>query len=415
MNAQVEIPRYLYLFKRGNIPLFIGECKNTTRNHLSKRNFTIRSIKENIPNEFSSFIKRERQNLSYGKRKQSEWIKKFESYSIEERRKKEEEFLKEQSQIKQNNIENQKNIVRNITNIDNNNNNNNKYEEIVDVLKKNHLDSVHNNKQNNIQKNEFFINEDINKNSYKIFNEADLPFTLYENKETMKTNNTKQYIKTKKEIQYVNKNEKERKEEDLESIDIQYNKIEEKKNITIYSDYIKKIFNNLFEKHLLFMNCLIAGTLYFIADITCQLMEIQKEQKEYDLFRTLRMSFIGITLEGPIMTWWYGKVLAKFIKSKPDTFLYKSFIPTLLDNFIFGPVHLTIFFFYNGILKKQNKEEIIDKITNTGVNVFLVSLLAWTPLTLINFFFVPRIYQATVIFFADFFWVNFLSWCANKT
>ncbi|EUD68142.1 hypothetical protein C922_01160 [Plasmodium inui San Antonio 1] len=182
-----------------------------------------------------------------------------------------------------------------------------------------------------------------------------------------------------------------------------------------YTSTMSQIINNLFEKHLLLMNCLIAGTLYFIADIACQMMELHKKDNEYDFLRTLRMSTIGLTLEGPIMTWWYGKILANFIKSKPNTFLYKSFIPTLFDNFIFGPIHLTIFFFYNGMLKNQRKSEIIDKIVNTGMKVFFISLMTWTPLTLINFVFVPRIYQATVVFFADFFWVIFLSWCANKS
>ncbi|CAA9988821.1 conserved Plasmodium protein, unknown function [Plasmodium knowlesi strain H] len=178
---------------------------------------------------------------------------------------------------------------------------------------------------------------------------------------------------------------------------------------------MSQIMNNLFEKHLLLMNSLIASTLYFIADIACQMMELHKKDNEYDFSRTIRMATIGLTLEGPIMTWWYGKILANFIKSKPNTFLYKSFIPTLFDNFIFGPIHLTIFFFYNGMLKNQKKSEIIDKIVNTGMKVFFISLMTWTPLTLINFVFVPRIYQATVVFFADFFWVIFLSWCANKS
>ncbi|CAG9475171.1 conserved Plasmodium protein, unknown function [Plasmodium vivax] len=185
--------------------------------------------------------------------------------------------------------------------------------------------------------------------------------------------------------------------------------------LPVYTSRMSKIINNLFEKHLLLMNCLIAGTLYFIADIACQMMEVHKKDNEYDFLRTVRMSTIGLTLEGPIMTWWYGKILANFIKSKPNTFLYKSFIPTLFDNFIFGPIHLTIFFFYNGMLKNQRKSEIIDKIVNTGMKVFFISLMTWTPLTLINFVFVPRIYQATVVFFADFFWVIFLSWCANKS
>ncbi|ANQ08737.1 Uncharacterized protein PCOAH_00031570 [Plasmodium coatneyi] len=185
--------------------------------------------------------------------------------------------------------------------------------------------------------------------------------------------------------------------------------------ISRYTRRMSQIMNNLFEKHLLLMNSLIAGTLYFIADIACQMMELHKKENQYDFLRTLRMATIGLTLEGPIMTWWYGKILANFIKSKPNTFLYKSFIPTLFDNFIFGPIHLTIFFFYNGMLKNQKRSEIIDKIVNTGMKVFFISLMTWTPLTLINFVFVPRIYQATVVFFADFFWVIFLSWCANKS
>ncbi|KJP88783.1 hypothetical protein AK88_01473 [Plasmodium fragile] len=193
------------------------------------------------------------------------------------------------------------------------------------------------------------------------------------------------------------------------------NKKVQKGILSPYTSKMSQIINNLFEKHLLLMNCLIAGTLYFIADIACQMMELHKKGNEYDFLRTIRMSTIGLTLEGPIMTWWYGKILANFIKSKPNTFLYKSFIPTLFDNFIFGPIHLTIFFFYNGMLKNQRKSEIIDKIVNTGMKVFFISLMTWTPLTLVNFVFVPRIYQATVVFFADFFWVIFLSWCANKT
>ncbi|CXI59235.1 conserved Plasmodium protein, unknown function [Plasmodium berghei] len=188
----------------------------------------------------------------------------------------------------------------------------------------------------------------------------------------------------------------------------------DKNYITNYKNKIKNLINNLFEKHLLLMNSLIAGTLYFIADIACQFMEMSKQPNEYDIYRTLRMSTIGFTLEGPVMTWWYGKILANFIKSRPNIFLYKSFIPTLFDNFIFGPIHLTIFFFYNGILKKQSRSEIVEKILNTGMNVFFISFVTWTPLTLVNFFFVPRIYQATVVFFADFFWVIFLSWSANN-
>ncbi|SBT86754.1 protein Mpv17, putative [Plasmodium malariae] len=223
-----------------------------------------------------------------------------------------------------------------------------------------------------------------------------------ENKQNVPTNAGEEKVEKSKEFKH--------NIDDLVNI----KNVKKKEIISSCNGRMKKLINNLFEKHLLLMNCLIAGVLYFIADIACQIIEAQKRNYEFDLLRTLRMAIIGLTLEGPIMTWWYGKVLANFIQSKPNTFLYKSFIPTIFDNFIFGPVHLTIFFFYNGMLKNQRKSEIIDKIVNTGMKVFFISLMTWTPLTLINFVFIPRIYQATVVFFADFFWVIFLSWCANK-
>ncbi|SBS92498.1 hypothetical protein POVCU2_0074530 [Plasmodium ovale curtisi] len=82
-------------------------------------------------------------------------------------------------------------------------------------------------------------------------------------------------------------------------------KEEEKGVISSYRSRMTVVINNLFEKHLLLMNCLIAGTLYFIADVACQVMEVHKKNNEYDFLRTVRMSVIGLTLEGPIMTWWY--------------------------------------------------------------------------------------------------------------
>ncbi|CRG97799.1 conserved Plasmodium membrane protein, unknown function [Plasmodium gallinaceum] len=249
--------------------------------------------------------------------------------------------------------------------------------------------------------------ENIQNISNQIKEEKNIKDTNIDNNTNSILNNEeKKIIKTHMQIKDVNdviidiKNEK--------------NVVIEKKKYSFYISKIALLLNNLFEKHLLLMNCLIAGTLYMIADIACQIMEVHNKNKDYDFLRTLRMSFIGLSLEGPIMTWWYGKILSNFIKSKPNTFIYKSLFPTLFDNFIFGPIHLAVFFFYNGILKNQKKSEIVDKIVNTGIKVFLVSLMTWTPLTLVNFIFVPRIYQATVVFFADFFWVIFLSWCANK-
>ncbi|SPJ08870.1 conserved Plasmodium membrane protein, unknown function [Plasmodium sp. DRC-Itaito] len=277
-----------------------------------------------------------------------------------------------------------------------NNNNNKKY--IYQIQIKNNVCTLHTIKYARYDKRNVYPSKNIQN---------------VQNVQNVYSNNKK--IQEKKNIPHIETNIN----LDDVSRDIKYATQYPKKKGFLSSIFVRKFslfMNNLFEKHLLLMNCIIAGTLYFIADLTCQMMEVHKKNNdlEYDFLRTLRMALIGLTLEGPIMTWWYGKILSNFIKSKPNTFLYKSFIPTLFDNFIFGPIHLTIFFFYNGILKNQRKSEIIDKIVNTGMKVFFISLMTWTPLTLINFVFVPRIYQATVVFLADFFWVIFLSWCANK-
>ncbi|CRH00647.1 conserved Plasmodium membrane protein, unknown function [Plasmodium relictum] len=287
---------------------------------------------------------------------------------------------------------------------------------------------------NIININNIFYKMKINKNLHTINSQKNMQCETRNIKENENIENLLNQIKDeKKNIESINiddntinvSNNGEKKNIKthikLKDVNNAINDIKNEKNVHTekgkYSFYVNKIallLNNLFEKHLLLMNCLIAGTLYFIADVTCQLMEAHKKNKEYDVLRTFRMAFIGVSLEGPIMTWWYGKILANFIKSKPNIFIYKSLLPTLFDNFIFGPIHLAIFFFYNGLLKNQKKSEILDKIVNTGLKVFLISLMTWTPLTLINFVFVPRIYQASVVFFADFFWVIFLSWCANK-
>lgn len=154
--------------------------------------------------------------------------------------------------------------------------------------------------------------------------------------------------------------------------------------------------------------------LYLQGDLLAQTIEKQlgvesHGKKEYNYERTGRMMLVGAIYAGPYMHHWYKGI------NKVANLLYPSqrwrsiFFKTGCDQ-IFGMLPcLTGYFALTGLLEGRSRDGVYQKVVANTHMAWGVGMLAWTPIQVINFAFVPP--QHTVLFVGCFnaIWTAYLS------
>ena len=157
------------------------------------------------------------------------------------------------------------------------------------------------------------------------------------------------------------------------------------------------------------MDLIDSGTLFITGDCIAQLGV--EQVKEYNLARSARLGIFGSMIVGPSMVHWYRFLSAKVHLSSP---LKTLFARVGLDQFVFSPVFLIVFFTANGLMEGKTLAQCKAKLEKGYVTALTANWTIWPWVQLANFKFVPLNYQALFVNSIALGWNTYLS-LLNKT
>ncbi|TPX35091.1 hypothetical protein SmJEL517_g02525 [Synchytrium microbalum] len=136
---------------------------------------------------------------------------------------------------------------------------------------------------------------------------------------------------------------------------------------------------------------------------------------EIDYKRVAIMATFGFCMAGPAYTYWYrfldkhvvsytSRVLKKQQQLNPTLNVSKinmawkiAIIKVALDDFVFEPIYLPAFFTSTGLLSGNTVTTVTTQIKNEFWHTYFIDLLLWTPVQLINFRWIPLLYQPVLV------------------
>lgn len=143
----------------------------------------------------------------------------------------------------------------------------------------------------------------------------------------------------------------------------------------------------LFGKYLLVTNVCISTGLSAVGDTLQQQYDIitgEDPNQKWDQTRTLNMSVSGATI-GVVCHYWYHYLDNKL----PGRTLKIVMKKLLVDQILFSPFLIVVFFGTVGILEHSSKEEVIQEIKSKAWRLYAAEWVIWPPAQIINFYMLP--------------------------
>ena len=152
------------------------------------------------------------------------------------------------------------------------------------------------------------------------------------------------------------------------------------------------------------------GALVGTGDVIAQQVVEKKGFKGHNFVRTAKMAGIGLCFIGPGLRTWYI-ILDKLVKGTAGTSALKKMI---LDQGIWAPCFLVMFFSAVGALDGNSAKQIKEKLKKDFVPALKVNYMIWPAVQLLNFYFVPMQHRVIVVNFVALFWNTYLAWASHK-
>jgi len=147
----------------------------------------------------------------------------------------------------------------------------------------------------------------------------------------------------------------------------------------VQRDRVKRLFSS---KNLLLSNTVICVGMSGLGDVVLQ--SAQSSKKSFDMKRTLHLSLTGFTV-GPICHYWY-QMLERRMPGKTMSMIAKKVV---VDQIVFSPVCLAVFFLTLGLLDNSSLKQIGKEIYHKGLVLYTAEWFVWPPAQVINFYLIP--------------------------
>jgi hypothetical protein len=121
--------------------------------------------------------------------------------------------------------------------------------------------------------------------------------------------------------------------------------------------------------------------------------------RKFDFSRSIASGIYGGLFLGPVGNLWYKGLdhsVSKYINSKTLPFIF-LLVKVLLDIFIFGPVHVSVYFTWMKLCEGATLDEARIKLIEDFVPTFIADSVYWIPIQILNFRFVPVPLQLTIV------------------
>ncbi|XP_069987443.1 mpv17-like protein 2 isoform X2 [Penaeus vannamei] len=153
--------------------------------------------------------------------------------------------------------------------------------------------------------------------------------------------------------------------------------------------FARRSLNKAFNKHLFATNVTISLTLSGLGDFLQQQHNIViQKQKTWDVVRTRQLTCTGVTV-GALCHHWYNLLDRKL----PGRTLKVVIKKLLVDQLIFSPVCITIFFISFGLFKGGDWDDFFRDIEHRGIRLYTAEWFVWPPAQLVNFYWLPTKYR----------------------
>lgn len=163
-------------------------------------------------------------------------------------------------------------------------------------------------------------------------------------------------------------------------------------------------------------NALMYGGLYTAAEISQQTFHKYKASKVavnhltatpvMDVSSIGRYAVMGTGIMGPLFSKWYTWI-DKTFPSKAKAVVFKK---TLIDQFLFTPVCVAVFYIGMAVMEGCTGAKIFEELMEKGPRTFAMDCCFWIPCTAANFLLIPAWFRVTFVAVASFIWVNVLCW-----
>jgi len=134
------------------------------------------------------------------------------------------------------------------------------------------------------------------------------------------------------------------------------------------------------------------------------------EKKKWELKRTVRAVGIGCVLTGPSLHYWYKLLDTAVVGNSTKAVIGK----TVIDQTVFAPYIISLFFVSNSVLDGKSSEETVRKLKKDLLPTLYVNWTVWPLATLINFRFVPSDLRALYVSSVALVWNCYLCYVGNR-
>ncbi|KAM3688441.1 hypothetical protein ACJW31_10G150200 [Castanea mollissima] len=129
----------------------------------------------------------------------------------------------------------------------------------------------------------------------------------------------------------------------------------------------------------------------------------------FDTTRTFRMAAYGLVILGPSQNFWFNSLSKILPKRDVLTTLKKTF----MGQTVYGPIITTIFFSYNAGLQGENGHEIVARLKRDLLPTFKSGVMFWPICDFVTFKFIPVHLQPLVNSSCSYVWTIYLTYMAS--
>lgn len=148
--------------------------------------------------------------------------------------------------------------------------------------------------------------------------------------------------------------------------------------------------------NLLLTNSLISALMGTVGDAIQQNYDILTEEKKpgfdhkFNLQRSAHMTAAGFTT-GLVSHYWYI-YLDKFLGTRKSLYLITKKV--LLDQIVFSPVNLLVYFSTLGLCERSGISRVKEELFEKGFEqIYVVEWIVWPPMQFFNFYVLPLRYR----------------------
>ncbi|KAI8342270.1 hypothetical protein BC941DRAFT_367852 [Chlamydoabsidia padenii] len=172
------------------------------------------------------------------------------------------------------------------------------------------------------------------------------------------------------------------------------------------------IYNRLLTKHPILIQSISTGCLFGAGDLIAQQGVEQRGMDHHDFIRTGRMIVFGGIVAGPTLSTWYRFLEHNVKATTPFKALVKK---VAIDQILFAPVFIGVFFSTQGLFEGKSVDQIKKKLDRGYQTAVINNYKLWPAVQLFNFYMVPLNHRLMVTNVVALGWNSYLSWINHQS